>query len=128
MCKEELETEIISNGIHYTLRGDYYFPDIIIPEADPRPIGKWGRMHKRYLQEHRPILFNQLVLHGKLSTYLADLNEQAQERLNILVRNMKENEGVDEKMKAQDQMRWVGRMNNIRQRAEESIMAEMILT
>ena len=83
-------------------------------------------MHKRYLREHRPVLYNQLVFKGTLPIYLADLNEQAQERLNILVRDMKEIEGVDEKLKAQDQMRWVGRMNNIRQRAKESVMAEMI--
>lgn len=127
MCKEELEAEIISNGIHYTLRGDFYFPDIIIPEADPRPIGKWGRMHKRYLQEHRPILFNQLVLHGNLSTYLADLNDQAQERLELLVQQMQRIEGIDEPLKARNQLEWIGRMNNIRQRAEESIMAEIVL-
>ncbi len=128
MSKEELAKEIVFRGIHYTLHGDYYFPDIIAPKDDPRPIGRWGRMHRRYLQEHRPVLYNQFVVKGKLGTYLADINEQAQDRLTVLIRNMKEIEGVDEKMKAQDQMRWVGRMNNIRQRAEESIMAEMILT
>lgn len=126
MSKEELAREIVSNGIHYTLHGDYYFPDIAIPETDSRPIGKWGRMHKQYLREHRPVLYNQLALQGKLDTYLADLNEQAQERLDILIRQMKRIEGVDERMKARDQQEWIGRMNNIRQRAEESIMAEMI--
>lgn len=85
-------------------------------------------MHRRYLQERRPVLYNQLVVKRKLGTYLADLNEQAQDRLTVFIWNMKEIEGVDEKMKAQDQMHWVGRMNNIQQRAKESIMAEMILT
>lgn len=126
MSKEELAKEIVFNGIHYTLHGDYYFPDIIGPKDDPRPIGKWGRMHKRYLRVHKPILYNQLALQGKPGTYLADLNEQAQERLDVLIRQMKRTEGVDERMKARDQQEWIGRMNNIRQRAEECIMAEII--
>ena len=126
MSKEELAKEIVYNGIHYTLHGDYYFPDIIGPKDDPRPIGKWGRMHRWYLREHRPVLYNQLALQGKLGTYLADLNEQAQERLEVLIRQMKRTEGVDERMKARDQQEWIGRMNNIRQRAEESVMAELI--
>ena len=123
---DKLPEEIIENGIHYSLHGDYYFPDIVGPKDDPRPLGKWGLMHKRYLQEHRPVLYNQLALQGKLNSYLADLNEQAQERLNVLIQQMKHTEGVDERMKAQDQQEWIGRMNNIRQRAEESIMVEMI--
>ena len=84
MSKEELAREIVFCGIHYTLHDDYYFPDIIVPKGDPRPIGKWGRMHRRYLQERRPVLYNQLVVKRKLGTYLADLNEQAQDRLTFL--------------------------------------------
>ena len=115
-----------SNGLDYTPHGDYYFPDIIFPKAAPRPIGKWGRMHERFLKEHRPILYQQLVLQGKLNKYLADLNEQAQERLETIIRQMQRSEGVDERMKAQDQMLWVGRMNSIRHRAEEVILHEMV--
>ena len=114
------------NGLNYTLHGDYYYPDIIFPERDPRPIGKWGRMHERYLIEHKPVLYSQLILQGNMRTYLADLNEQATSRLETLIRSMQLSEGVDEKMKAQDQMSWLRRMNNIRHRAEENVMAELI--
>lgn len=124
---EKLLTEITENGIHYTLHGDYYFPDIIGPQDDPRPIGKWGRIHMRYLQEHRPILYNQLVLQGKLSTYLADLNEQAQKRLEVIIQQMKRDEGVTEQLKAMNQIQWVRRMNSIRQRAKELVLNEMVM-
>ena len=83
-------------------------------------------MHRDYLKEHRPILFNDLILSGKLWTYLGDLNEQAQERLSLIVDQMKASEGVTEEMKAADQMAWVGVMNSIRNRAEEIILREMI--
>lgn len=114
------------NGLNYTLHGDYYYPDLIFPERDPRPIGKWGRMHERYLIEHKPVLYSQLMLQGNLRTYLADLNEQATARLETLVRSMQRSEGVDERMKAQDQLTWVRKMNNIRHRAEENVIAELI--
>ena len=114
------------NGLNYTLHGDYYYPDLIFPERDPRPIGKWGRMHERYLIEHKPVLYSQLILQGNLRTYLADLNEQATARLETLVRSMQLSEGVDEKMKAQNEMTWLGKMSNIQQRAEENIIAELI--
>lgn len=114
------------NGLNYTLHGDYYYPDLIFPERDPRPIGKWGRMHERYLIEHKPVLYSQLILQGNLRAYLADLNEQAIARLETLVRSMQLSEGVDEKMKAQNQMTWLRKMSNIQQRAEENIIAELI--
>ena len=114
------------NGLDYTLHGDYYFPDLTAPEADSKPIGKWGRMHRDYLKEHRPGMYTRLLLSGKLYQTLAELNEQAQARLEVIIRQMQCSEGVDERMKAQDQMLWVGRMNSIRNRAEEIILAELI--
>ena len=115
------------NGLDYVLQGDYYFPIIDYP-SDARPIGKWGRMHKKYLEENRPILYSQLLLKGTINTYLADLNEQAQQRLGMIIQQMKQNEGVTEQLKAQDQMQWVRHMNSIRQRAEEIITDELIYT
>ena len=107
-----------SNGLWYELIGDYYIPVLTLSSEEQRPIGKWGRMHRDYLKEHRPILFNDLMLSGQLWTSLADLNEQAQERLSVIVEQMKEAEGVTEDLKAADQMAWVGAMNSIRNRAE----------
>ena len=120
-----MKDRIVTNGIEYTLVGDYYIPNIALPEEN-RPIGKWGRMHQEYLKEHYPIRFNDLVLSGQLWTYLADLNEQAQERLSLIVEQMKASESVTEELKAADQMEWVGSMNSIRNRAEETILREMI--
>ena len=111
--------------LNYIRCGDYYIPDIRLPEEN-RPIGKWGRMHRDYLKQHHPIRFNDLVLSDQLWTYLADLNEQAQERLSLIVEQMKASEGVTEELKANDQMAWVGAMNSIRNRAEEIILREMI--
>ena len=118
-------SQLLSCEFNYTLVGDYYIPNIALPEEN-RPIGRWGRLHRNYLEKHRPILFNDLVLSGQLWTYLADLNEQAQERLSLIVEQMKASEGVTEELKAADQMVWVGAMNSIRNRAEEIILHEMI--
>lgn len=115
-----------SNGLWYELIGDYYIPVLTLTSEEQRPIGKWGRMHREYLKEHHPIRFNDLILSGQLWTYLADLNEQAQERLSLIIEQMKASEGVTEEMKVADQMAWVGAMNSIRNRAEESILREMI--
>ena len=115
-----------SNGLWYELIGDYYIPVLTLSSEEQRPIGKWGRMHRDYLKEQRPILFNNLILSGQLWPYLADLNEQAQERLSLIVEQMKASEGVTEKLKATDQMAWVAAMNSIRNRAEEIILREMI--
>ena len=111
--------------LDYVLVGDYYIPDLRLPEED-RPIGKWGQMHKEYLMEVKPILFNQLVLEGKLFTYLADLNEQANDRFRLIVRQMMEAGGVDENLKRQSQWEWIQKMNSIISRTEEIIKAEMI--
>jgi len=115
-----------SNGLWYELIGDYYIPALTLPSEEQHPIGKWGRMHQEYLREHRPILFNDLILRGQLWTYLADLNEQAQNRLEVIIDQMKASEGVTEELKAADQMEWVGAMNSILNRAEEIILREMI--
>ena len=111
--------------IQYIRVGDYYIPDLTLPE-ETRPIGKWGRMHREYLKEHKPIQYNCLLLSGKLWTYLADLNEQAQDRLERIIDQMKTAEGVTEELKAADPMAWVGAMNNIRTSAEEIIREELI--
>lgn len=115
-----------NNGLWYELIGDYYIPVLTLPSEEQRPIGKWGRMHRDYLKEHRPILFNDLILNGQLWTYLADLNEQAQERLALIIEQIQQAEGVTEDLKAADQMEWFGAMNSIRSRAEEIILQEMI--
>ena len=118
-------SQLLSYETSYTLVGDYYIPNIALPEEN-RPIGRWGRLHRDHLEQHHPIRFNDLVLSGQLWTYLADLNEQAQERLSVIVEQMKEAEGVTEELKASNQMAWVGDMNSIRNRAEEIILREMI--
>ena len=124
---EELRNRIHddSSGLDYVLVGDYYIPDLKLPE-ESRPIGRWGRMHKAYLQEHRPGQYNELLLSGKLWTYLADLNEQAADRLAYIISQMQAAEGVSEELKICDQLAWVGAMNSIRSRAEEIIRSEMI--
>ena len=114
-----------SNGLDYVLVGDYYIPDLQLPE-ESRPIGRWGRMHKAFLQEHRPGQYSALLLSGKLWTYLANLDEQAQNRLDYIIAQIKETEGVTEELKAKDQLAWVGHMNSIHHRAEEVIRSEMI--
>ena len=120
-----MKDRIFTNGIEYTLVGDYYIPNIALPE-EKRSIGKWGRIYREYLKEHHPIRFNDLVLSGQLWTYLADLNEHAQVRLSLIIEQMKTSEGVTEELKANDQMAWVGAMNSIHNRAEEIILREMI--
>ena len=112
-------------NINYIRVGDYYIPDLTLPE-EIRPIGRWGRMHREYLREHKPIQYNCLLLSGKLWTYLADLNEQAQTRLARVIEQMKAAEGITEALKASDPMAWVQHMNNIRARAEEVTREELI--
>ena len=111
--------------IQYIRVGDYYIPDPTLPEENC-PIGKWGRMHRDYLRKHKPIQYNCLLLSGKLWTYLADLNQQAQNRLERMIDQMKVAEGITEALKASDPMAWVQRMNNIHARAEEIVREELI--
>lgn len=112
--------------IWYERIGDYYIPVLTLSSEEQRPIGKWGRMHRDYIKEHRPILFNDLILSGHLWVYLVDLNEQAQERLDTIMEQMKIAEGVTEELKRTCQMEWVQRCNNIHNQAEEIILHEMI--
>ena len=112
-------------NIRYIRAGDFFLPDQKLQE-ETRPIGKWGRMHRDYLKEHHPIRFNNLVLSGNLWIYLADLNEQAQKRIETLTSQMQAAENVTEMLKAADPMVWVQRMNNIQARAEEIVREELI--
>ena len=121
----ELKPRIHENGIDYILVGDYYVPDLKLPE-EHRPIGKWGRLHRAYLQQCRPADYSSLVLSCKLHTYLADLNEQATARCEFIIRQMQKAENVTEELKSKDAMQWVRRMNSIRSRAEEIIKSELI--
>ena len=122
---EELRQTIKEYGIRYQLEGEYYLPVLELPEEN-RPIGRWGRLHKAYLKNQRPVLYQSLLLSGKLYTVLADLNEQAAERCSLIIRQMAEAEGITEELKANDPMRWVQAMNSIHSRAEEIIRTEMI--
>ena len=117
---------IQENGIGYSLVGDYYIPDIQLGDVDDRPIGRWGRMHRDYLRDNRPIVYNELLLSGRLHTVLADLNEQAQQRLELIIRQMQEKEGITEALKRQDAMLWVRSMNSLRNRAEEIVLSEIV--
>jgi len=112
-------------NINYIRSGDYFIPDLKLQD-ESRPIGKWGRMHRDCLEEHHPIRFNNLVLSGNLWTYLADLNEQTQQRMETLIVQMQSTEGITEALKAADPMGWTQRMNNISARAEEIIREELI--
>lgn len=122
---EKLKERITENGIDYILVGDYYIPDLKLPEEN-RPIGRYGRLHREYLKQEHPARYSSLILTGKLWTYLADLNEQAEERLDLIMEQMKAAEGVTKELKARNQLEWVDRMNNIRSRAEEIINSELI--
>ena len=115
-----------NNGLWYELTGDYYIPLLALPVKQQRPIGKWGRMRWIFLMEHRPLLYNALLFSGRLWTHLVDLNEQAQERLLLIIEQMKMSEGVTEELKAANQMAWISAMNSIRSRAEEIILRELI--
>ena len=116
-----------NNGLDYTLVNDHYLPNLTVAAPiEQHPTGRWGRLHKRYLKEHHPIRYNQLLLSGELGSYLAKLDKQAEEQLALTIRQMQEAEGVTEALKAADQLEWVRRMNSIRNRAEEIIKSELI--
>lgn len=120
-----MKEKITKNGIDYVLVGDYYIPDLKLPEEE-RPTGKYGRMHREYMKENNPMLYNNLVLSCRLWTYLADINEQAQDRLQLIIRQMQKAESVTEELKKESQMEWVGRMMSIHNRAEEIVLNELI--
>ena len=116
-----------TNGISYTLHGDYYLPDFVLPpETDDRPIGIWGRRHRDYLIENKKAVYSLMRTRNTLHSYLADINEQAEEMFDNLVRDMKKSEDVTEELKAKDQMAWVQKMNNIRNCATEIVNAKLI--
>ena len=115
-----------SNGLWYELQGDYYIPCLAVPSQEERPIGIWGLRHLRYIKTERKALYMELFTSGRLNTYLADINEQATEHMLLLTKQMAEREGVTEQLKAQDQMLWVQRMNNIRDRAIEIVNHALI--
>ena len=115
-----------ANGLNYTLVNDHYLPNLTAAAPAEHPTGRWGRLHKRYLKEHYPIRYNQLLLSGELGNYLAALDEQADKQLALIIRQMQEAEGVTEALKVANQLDWVRRMNSIRNRAEEIIKTELI--
>lgn len=125
MSKQKNNEVIRKNELGYLQTGDYFIPDLKLPQEN-RSIGKYGRMHRDYLQEHNPIRFDDLVLEGKLWTYLADLNEQAQNRLQLIIMQMQEAECVDDELKENNQMAWVQAMNSIHNRAEEIVLHELV--
>lgn len=116
------------NGLWYELQGDYYIPCLKLPEEEQQHIGVWGQRHLRYIKQNRKVLFLNLLTSGKLNGYLAGLDKQAEEMFSRLVKQMTKREGVTEKLKADNQMEWVGRMNNIRQRATEIVNLDIIYT
>ena len=114
-------------GISYTLHGDYYLPDLKLPESeDKRSIGRWGRMHGDYLKKNKRHVFDLMLMNGRLHSYLADIDEQARDMYDNLVEQIKEAEGVTENLKEQDQMEWMQRMGNIQQRVIEIVNSELI--
>ena len=115
-----------SNGLWYELQGDYYIPCLTIPEEEQRPIGIWGQRHLRYIREYRKGLYNSLVLNGKLNSYLAELNEQAENMLFRLVKDIAEKDGITETLKAENQMLWVQKMNAVRETATEIVNHDLI--
>lgn len=115
-----------NNGLWYELHGDYYIPCLTVPSQEERSIGIWGQRHLRYIKAERKALYTELLTSGRLNTYLADIDEQAAEQMLLLTKQMAEREGVTEQLKAQDQMLWVQRMNNIRNRAAEIVNHNLI--
>ena len=116
------------NGLWYELQGDYYLPCLKLPEEEQQPVGIWGQRHLRYIRQHRKVLYTNLLTSGKLNGYLVDIDKQAEEMFSRLIKQMAEHEGVTEKLKADNQMKWVVQMNNIRSRAAEIVNNDLIYT
>lgn len=121
-----MKSQFEKMGGTYTEIDGIFYPNLTLPEPDPRPIGKWGRLHETYLKEQKPFRYADLLTTCKLDSYLADINEQAVEMLERMIAQMAKVEGVTEDLKANSPMDWVGRMNSIRNRAEEVILADLI--
>ena len=113
-------------GGTYAEKDGYLYPNISIPEKDMQPIGKYGRMRKRYLKEHRPVVYNQLIVSGKLFSHLREIDSTCNDRMELLISQMAKAENVTESLKAENQLEWVARMNGIQNRAEEIILEELI--
>ena len=127
MNELEKSTHDNANGLDYTLVNGHYLPNLTVAaSAEQHPTGRWGRLHKKYLEEHHPVRYNQLVLSGELGSYLSSLDKQADEQLSLIIRQMQDAEGVTEALKAENQLEWVRRMSSIRSRAEEIIQKELI--
>ena len=114
------------NGLWYELQGDYYIPCLVLDAEDTQPIGMWGRKRLDYLKKHRQALYTTLLVSGKLNHHLVEVDNQASEMIYLLMKQLAEKEGITEQLKAQDQMAWVQRMGNVRNRAEEIVNAEII--
>ena len=116
----------MENSLTYTMNGDYQIPDLKLTEQPEKPLGKYGRMRKAYLEEHRPLIYNQLLLTEKLYPHLIEIDETAQSRLEQMMPQLAKDAGATEQLKASDPMRWVGLMNTCKAQAEEILMAELI--
>ena len=112
--------------ISYSQCGDYLLPNLVLEDTEVQPVGKYGRMRKRYLKEHRPVQYSNLLLSGKLDRHLSELDSSCEDRMDLLTQQMAKQEGVTEALKATDQMEWVRRMNSIRNRAEEIVLHELV--
>ena len=116
------------NGLWYEFQGEYYLPCLKLPEGEQQLVGLWGQRHLRYIKQNRKVFYLNLLTSGKLNGYLSDIDKQADDMFSRLVKQMAEREGVTERLKAENQMEWVGRMNNIRSRAKEVINKNMIFS
>ena len=116
----------MENSLTYTMNGDYQIPDLKLTEQPEKPLGKYGRMRKAYLKEHRPLIYNQLLLTEKLYPHLIEIDETAQSRLEQMMPQLAKDAGATAQLKASDPMRWVGLMNTCKAQAEEILMAELI--
>lgn len=114
------------NGLWYELQGDYYLPCLKLPEGEQQPVGLWGQRHLRYIKQNRKVFYLNLLTSGKLNSYLADIDQQAEEMFSRLIKQIAEREGVTKRLKAENQMEWVGRMNSIRNRATEFVNNNLI--
>lgn len=115
-----------NNGLWYELQSNYYIPCLTLPAEEEKPIGLWGQRHRRYLREHKKATYTSLLTNGKLNSYLADIDRQAESLFFRLVKDMAKREGITEELKAKQPMLWVGRMNEIQARARETVYAEII--
>ena len=118
----------MENNLTYTRNGDYLIPDLKLTEQPPKPLGKYGRMRKAYLKEHRPLIYNQLLMTEKLYPHLAEIDETANRRLEQMMPQLAESAGATEELKARDPMRWVGLMNSLKAQAEEIILRKLVYT